>query len=252
VGVLQQLAGAEIRATIFSQPVRQSILSYTGTVDPYTGVAWGRVRDSGINAQGMLFMNKSWTFTASAQGDTLTGRNVFANEDIVLSAGIFRDLKFSGFNYFTAGPDITYQAFEKNLSGFTLGQGGYYSPQGLVMTGLSTHFLTAEARSFIVKGDVSVGVFTENEHTSPCDIDFPTMTCLPQAPATNHSGLYYSAQFAGVYQVSQQIQIGAGMISRQTPQYQDFGAMLFARYFFGARSSVLSSDLSLQFLQQEY
>jgi tetratricopeptide (TPR) repeat protein len=258
LGVMQQFDRGSWRAEIFSQPVRESILSYTGIVDPYTGQNWGRVRRNGALVGGYAALTERWSVSAKAQVMDFEGRDVAGNQAVALNLGLATDLKtklgLRDFDYFSFGPDASYEAYRRNLSHFTLGHGGYFSPEHLIQLGVSAHFLTAEARQQIFKGDFSAGVFDKREAASPC---FPGGSPRPVNPAcgyaaTSDTGFYYSAQLMGVRRLSDNLQVGAAVVFRHSAQYDDKSLMVFLRYVFDPRKVVMSSDLPEGLLQSLY
>ena len=126
-------------------PVEQSILSWTGVSGvieingtpvplPFT---WGRVTRNGLNAAGYLRVAGNWTISGDLRIGDYRGHNVESN-----LGGQFYGLAEtrwfgSGDSGFWWGPYIYLSGFEDNLSGFAPGQGGYFSPDRLVGTGLS-------------------------------------------------------------------------------------------------------------------
>ena len=256
LGVLKQTGRGNWRAEAFSDPVRESILSYTGIVDPYTGQSWGRVRRTGALVGGYTAISERWGAGGQLRVMHLGGDNVAGNEGATLNLSLARNLGLRGFDYFSIGPDLTYDTYRRNLSHFTIGHGGYFSPESLLSVGLSAHFLTLEARQFSIKGDASIGLFDKREAASPC---FPLGAPLPLNPgcaggyaATSATGFYYAAELLAVRRVSDHLQVGGGVIVRRNPQYQDKAAMVFVRYVFGARGNVMSSDLPVEVFRSLY
>jgi hypothetical protein len=88
----------------------------------------------------------------------LEGENVASNQGVSLNMGLATDLRLRGFDYFTLGPDVSFDAYRKNLSHFTLGHGGYFSPERLFGLGASAHFLPLGARQ-TSSGDFSWELF---------------------------------------------------------------------------------------------
>jgi hypothetical protein len=64
--------------------------------------------------------------------------------------------------------------------------------------------------------------------------------------------LYYSAQLLGAQRLSNNLQWGGAVVLRRSPDYNDRAAMLFLRYTFDRRGSVMSSDLPVSTLQSLY
>ena len=253
LGILKQTERGNWRAEVFSDPVRESILSYTGTVDPYTGQSWGRVRRTGALVGGYTAISQNWGASGQLRVAHLGGDNVADNEGVQLNLSLSRNLGLRGFDYFSVGPDLSYDTYRRNLSHFTVGHGGYFSPEHLLSVGLSLHFLTLEARQFSIKGDASVGVFDKREAASPCfPLGAPLLLnprCAGGYGATSSTGFYYAGELLAVRRISDHLQIGGGVIIRRNPQYQDKAAMIYLRYVFGARPNVMSSDLPVELMR---
>src|SRR5438552_846803 len=104
--------------------VKDSLLSYAGTRDPGTGVVWGGV----VSNTGTLQLDHKGTRAgqyASASGSYITGKNVPNNWEVSGNAGFY----FVVAKGLSLGINVTGMHYQKNLSFFSLGQGGYFSPQ---------------------------------------------------------------------------------------------------------------------------
>src|SRR5450759_1092782 len=123
---------------------------------------------------------------------SLGGQNVANNQGLGISLSLARNLILPGFDYMSVGPDLSIDAYDKNLSGFTIGNGGYFSPKRLVSLGLSANFLTAEARQYSVRGNFSLGYFDKREMEGACFPlgGLPLNPACPNSPASHASGLY--------------------------------------------------------------
>lgn len=256
LGISQQFARGNWYAQLFSRLVRESILSYTGIVDPFTGRRWGRVRRSGLEFGGYTALGERWGASGKLQIAYLGGESVASNSSMSLSVGLGRDLKWSGFDYFTVGPEFSYDHFNRNLSHFTFGQGGYFSPQSLVSLGIAANFLTEEARQFIIKGRLSLALSQKREDASPC---FPLGALLPPTPfcqtgfaANNSTDINFSMELLAVRRLSDHLQVGGAIAFRESPGFNDRAAMVFMRYSFGARKVTMSSDLPEGIFQSLY
>jgi predicted Zn-dependent protease len=108
--------------------VTSSELSYSGMRDPITGAAWGGVVQSGPYA-GFGIYREDYDISGSLQYYDITGTHVpsnqFAGARLSGSAKFLRreDLKAD------VGLTLNYWNYQHNLSNYTYGNGGYYSPQ---------------------------------------------------------------------------------------------------------------------------
>ncbi len=252
LGFTQQAGRGNWGVELFSQPMRDSILSYTGIVNPFTGKSWGRVRRTGGLIRGYAAISDQWAASGRLRVQTFRGVDVINNQGAGLSLSLARTLSFPGFDYLTVGPDISIDTHDKNLSGFTIGNGGYFSPKRLTSLGLSANMQTAEARQYSIKGSFSLGFFNKREEAGIC---FPTLgVSVPvcDTPANSASGVYYSGQLLGALRIADSLQIGGGFIYGTNPNYSDKSAVLFLRYLFYPRPAVMSTDLPESMFQRLY
>lgn len=247
LGLIQQQQYGQWQAEVYQQPVRESILSYVGLRDPYTGQTWGRVLKTGIRYEWRQALSPDWTVSAGINLARYAGERVQTNNQIELSAGLDRNLTLKGFDYFVVGPHLVAQHFSQNLSQFTLGHGGYFSPQRYVALGGHLDFQTEEQSGFVLHGRVALNWVSQTESAAPC---FPSgMTvlqtqCLNDYASSSKTGLASTAQLFGVWRLSPYWQTGGGLIVRQSPNYHDYAFQVFLRYFFEPRTHVFSTDLA--------
>jgi Tfp pilus assembly protein PilF len=108
--------------------VDDSLLSWAGMVDPITGQRWGMVTHSGGHAQ-LEYTVGSGYFYGGGGYQIFQGQNVASNRRIDGGAGYGTTVLKTADAALTTGVDLVYFGFDKALEGFTLGQGGYFSPQ---------------------------------------------------------------------------------------------------------------------------
>lgn len=252
LGVLQQQRKGYWQTELFARPVRESLLSYIGIVDPYTGQSWGRVRKAGVDLNGFHQMVNDWGVSGRLEGGYLFGKNVSDNLSWSLGLGLSKAEHLRGFDYFSWGPEWFYDGYAKNLSHFTLGQGGYFSPDYRIASGLSVNFLTEEGKDYMVKGRVHAGYAVQRESASDC---FPALknstvlsTCTSYA-AAHAADANFNAEFSAVARLSAHWQLGGAITVRRSTAYDDQAGQIFLRYQFDSRSKVMSGDLADNLLQ---
>ena len=93
-----------------------------------TGQTWGGVtRNHGhVQLDGLV---GQVAYFAGAGGGYLTGHNVASNSEIDASVGASIPVWRDATQEVRVGTQLIYFGYDKNLSGFSLGQGGYFSPQ---------------------------------------------------------------------------------------------------------------------------
>ncbi|MGL5799659.1 MAG: cellulose synthase subunit BcsC-related outer membrane protein, partial [Plesiomonas sp.] len=127
-------------AVLSRRPLNNSLLAYAGTVDPHTGEVWGGVRATG----GKLGLNWDqggpYGVWSNLQYHLLTGRNVEDNTRLRLMSGVYRRVVDEPHRRLRVGTNAMYWKFDKDLSSYTFGQGGYYSPQRYVSVSLPVSY----------------------------------------------------------------------------------------------------------------
>jgi tetratricopeptide (TPR) repeat protein len=117
-----------LRFTAERRAITDSLLSWSGVRDPVQGRYWGGVTRSGGRGQVEIPVGRGYIYAGGGyaiyEGDQVA-RNTRTEAGLGLGYPIIRE----GDTELTAGVDLVYFAFDKNLRHFTYGQGGYYSPQ---------------------------------------------------------------------------------------------------------------------------
>ncbi len=238
-------------ATLEHQPVSESLLSYTGMQDPATGAAWGRVSRTGIALDGWWLLNPDWTLAGLLRAHAYRGTDVADNSGYELGLSLGRNLKHPDFAYLTFGPALEVRHFERNLNHFTLGHGGYYSPDLDLGLMLALDFQTREAAPWLLRGSARAGWRIQNEAVSPwfplglpSDMATDMATESPMRyPSSRKQGLGASLQLQGAVRLSPHWQLGARLAGSHSQQFDELSGMLFLRRFFEPRAAVFSSDL---------
>jgi len=243
-------AWGSYKVTGYTRPVRESILSYTGwRLDqflpntPFNGRKWGGVRGVGAELSGYLSLGNNYGFNGKIAVEQIDAHNVHENIHESLLAGINRNLALAGFDYFAAGISAAYDHYQHNLSQFTPGHGGYFSPQSFLQLKANLDFLTMENRKAILKGHLDAGRVFKREATTPI-IPLSGYSDFGNYPGSREWGWAYTVELEGAVQLSKHVQMGTQISYRAAPQYNETAAMLFVRVLFDARTSVLSSDLA--------
>jgi len=162
--------------------VKDSLLSYAGVRDPGTGIIWGGV----VSNTGTLQLDHKGTRAgqyASASGSYITGKNVPNNWEVSGNAGLY----FVVAKGLSLGINLTGMHYQKNLSFFSLGQGGYFSPQEYGLASIPISWFSRHKR-FEYEIRASLGAQYFSQERSPF---FPTRinAVLPAQGffASNHS-----------------------------------------------------------------
>jgi cellulose synthase operon protein C len=162
--------------------VKDSLLSYAGVRDPGTAIVWGGV----VSNTGTLQLDHKGTRAGqyfSASGSYITGKNVPNNWEASGNAGFY----FVVAKGLSLGINVTGMHYQKNLSFFSLGQGGYFSPQEYGLASIPISWFSRHKR-FEYEIRASLGAQYFSQERSPF---FPTRinAVLPAQDffASNHS-----------------------------------------------------------------
>jgi len=122
---------SRLMLTAERRAVKDSLLSYAGVEDPLTGERWGAVTRSGASL-GLAFDNGGAGLYGKVGYYGYQGHGVADNRAwLVNLGGYLRPINESE-RVLQAGVNVDYRAFDENLSKFTYGHGGYFSPQDYV------------------------------------------------------------------------------------------------------------------------
>ncbi|AVF34561.1 cellulose biosynthesis protein BcsC [Rahnella sikkimica] len=220
--------------TVSRRPVSSSLLSFAGAKDPGTGTTWGGVRATGASLglsydQGLA--NGVWADVSAHQ---LTGENVEDNTRERLMGGYYYKVINEDNRRATVGLSSMLWHYQKDLSGYTLGQGGYYSPQQYFSLSVPVNYRQrTENWSWQLGGSVSWSrSSTSDEKRYPIQSLIPDS--LPDKGAietgSSGSGFGYTVQALVERRVSSHWTVGAGIDIQQAKDYTPSHYLLYARY----------------------
>ena len=129
---------ARLRVDAERRAVTDSVLSYAGTKAPggpivpggpvSPDIPWGGVTRTRGHAQ-LEYSLREANLYAGGGYAVLDGKNVASNHEYEFGAGGTYPIWRNATDELRLGLDTVYFAYDKNLRFFTLGQGGYFSPQ---------------------------------------------------------------------------------------------------------------------------
>jgi hypothetical protein len=226
--------------------VTDSLLSYAGAKDQGQNLEWGGVVSNGALASiswddgtSGLYLNGSFQY--------LTGNNVQDNYAGKGGGGVYTRIYKDADQTFTVGINTTLMRYDKNLSYFTYGQGGYFSPQQYVILNLPIEYMGRNGQfTYDLKG--SIGVQHYRLDSSPYFPNSPgaqaaaaanmasiTTTTLDSGavyPGQSKTGIAYSFRAVGEYQLAPQLAVGAMASLGNAYQYREYLAAVYVRYSF--------------------
>lgn len=119
----------------YYRPEDGSLLAFGGQRDPNTGRTWGGVRRQGLRFGASHDLGEKDGYWFESQFESLHGHNVADNTALRLMGGWYRRLVDRPRRETTVGASILYWHYDKDLSDYYFGQGGYYSPNHALSIG---------------------------------------------------------------------------------------------------------------------
>ena len=251
------------------RPVTDSLLSFAGTEDVRTGETWGGVVATGGRAD-LTWDAGDFGIYGYGSYHALTGTNVADNFRVEAGGGFYAHLLKDDTHALTAGMNIGLLHYDKNLSYFTFGHGGYFSPQRYIGLDFPVSWSGRQRRlAWRVNASLGVQSFTQDE--TPY---FPTDSTrqsqvygvVAQAtqlglnntvftghyPATSRTGLAYNLGAALEYQVAPQLFLGGTVGLSNARNYRQFTGNVYLRYLLNKGGSLLNTPPSLSPLTSPY
>jgi len=231
--------------SVARRAVTDSLLAYAGTRDAGAGLTWGGVTSNGGRAEldwddgtNGVYINAAYQY--------YTGKDVPSNNAGKGGAGVYTRLLKSADQTLTLGVNTTLMGYDKNLSYFTYGQGGYFSPQQYVLLNLPLEWTGRNGLfSYDLKGSVGVQHYRENSspyyplgdqtsvklaQTATTNADAPDSDLV--YPSLSKTGFSYAFNAAAEYQLAPQVSVGATASFGNAYQYSEWIAAVYLRYNF--------------------
>lgn len=228
------------------RPMSNSILSYAGATDPITGVTWGGVTANGITL-GLSHdeggVDGVW---ASLGQHWLKGKNVQDNHKSTAMAGYYYRLVDRADERMRTGLTLMYWGYDKDLSEYTLGQGGYYSPQHYYSIGVPLTYAFRTA-NWSVSLESKVGwsyAKTKSSDLYPLSglndkllnaVDqagYEVVGDLGKTSGGSSNGIGIQLQGLVERRLSDNLVLGAGLLYQHSEDYAPSRALMYLRYTF--------------------
>ena len=232
-----------LRAVAERRVVTDSILSYAGMRDVRTGEKWGGVtRNRGhLQVEGSFGLG---TYYAGAGGGLLVGSQVASNSEMDAGAGASYPVWRTATKEVRLGADLVYFGYDKNLGGFTVGQGGYFSPQqyyALLFPASYRDQVTPDL-TYTVGGSIGYQSF-RSKSSAAFPADSARQAQLVQLAGggtslattfagTRGSGLAGGARAEVDYRLYQNLHVGARAGADRSGAFTEGTGLVYARYLF--------------------
>jgi len=231
---------------VSSRPVTDSLLSFAGTKVNGSGNQWGGVMASG----GRFGLTKDlggYGFYGSAGFYAVNGHNVASNNRRDFTAGSYINIYKRPDSELTAGLNLSNLSYQQNLSNFTYGQGGYFSPQQYNAATIPIIWsATSEKLSYQLRAAVGYQGYSQDSSSY-----FPTNGALQAASGNlnyasqTSSGAAYNLAAGSEYQVAPKLFLGgtAQTDNTATGTYRQWGAGIYLRYSFESITGLMPLPL---------
>ena len=242
-----------LKGELSRRAVTDSLLSFAGAKDARTGAKFGGVVATGGRLD-LTRDNGTYGFYGYGSYHALTGTNVQNNNRAELGGGIYVHLMKSATSSLTAGINIDLLHYDKNLSYYTFGQGGYFSPQRYMSVAFPIDWTGQDDRlSWRLNASLGVQSFTQNDSpyfpTDPTrQSDAARATAVATALGVNSApftgahlgssktGLAYNLAGLLEYQLAPQVYLGGLLSFNNAQNYRQVTGGIYLRYVFGGSS----------------
>lgn len=220
------------------RPISSSVLAFGGQKDPNTDTTWGGVRATGGGVSVSYDKGEANGIWSSLSADSLSGKNVEDNWRVRWMTGYYYKLINQNNERLTVGVSNMLWHYDKDLSGYSLGQGGYYSPQEYVSFALPVNWRKrTENWSWELGGSVSWS------HSKTKDVmRYPLQGLIPDnepgrytdkgvmETGSSSSGTGYTARAIVERRVTSNWFVGLGVDIQEAKDYTPSHALLYVRY----------------------
>lgn len=234
-----------LQLTAERREVKDSLLSYAGAYDESTGESWGGVVRTG-GRLGVNYDDAGNGLYADVGAYRYEGKNVSDNTAYELALGGYVSPINNARRHLQTGVHLSAMAFDRDLSHFTFGHGGYFSPQQYTSIALPINYRDNLSDDVTFSGYVSPGYQyyrTDDSDYFPTDPEaqalldvFTDLGTIPssQYRGETNSGAGVSVGAALGYQASPALSLGGRVGYNSFGDYSDASASMFIDYSFGA------------------
>ncbi|MCA1743085.1 MAG: BCSC C-terminal domain-containing protein [Desulfovibrionales bacterium] len=225
--------------------VMDSLLSAIGQKDPYSRKKWGRVVHSGIKANKNFDLQESFWLSVQGEYDYYWGKNVADNHRLGgnVSLGQTRDLYGMEFS---SGLSLTAFHYQNNQNFYTLGHGGYFSPDHFVLAGPFIRLLTPRCKDYWIDFSASLGWMNYKSSQAPhyrkvsqsslLNMNVPARNDFQgKYPSEDKAGLAMTLELQGMKLLTRNLALGGMAGINNSSDHTQWQAGLMLRYFFDVR-----------------
>lgn len=211
---------------LYQEPIRDSLLSYVGSIDPYSLKSWGRAYENGIKISGEKKLGeKDSLIYGEAKIGKISGDFVEENTDInvLVMPKIYSGRIIGDEDYL--GAFILYNSYSKKQDCFYFGCGGYFSPKTLfILAPMIEGFKFFDEKNGLYY-KIIAGLLHWNDGSN-----------------TNND-ITFDGYLGYSYLINKNLMFNVAAEYRKTQKYSEFFLSGYINYFFGNRVSVTKQDL---------
>ncbi|MCR5536339.1 MAG: BCSC C-terminal domain-containing protein [Succinivibrio sp.] len=233
----------ELRVNVERRAVRDSVLSYYGLKDNYSGRFWGAVTKNGGSIQ-LAYDNGYFGVYGGPAYYYYTGENVDDNHMFGFNTGAYARVINQQTQKLTVGLDINYMNFQKNQNRFSMGYGGYFSPQDYYSIAIPVNYskqwenLNLEAsasigyQSFSAKGGEYFPKDKLWQETLEELYNYGLVSAT-RYDNNDKSGISGSVNVKLDYDVNDAFKVGGSFNYNTFGDYKEYSEMLYFKYLMG-------------------
>jgi len=262
LGYSRNFDSRSLQVEFYRQPLRETLLSYVGMTDPYSGVQrWGQVSRNGVNISAYQALPYNFSTNINLLAEVRKGHQVKSNNHFSAYLGLPYGFATDNFDQFSFGPFIRGEHYTMDQNHFSVGHGGYYSPQYLLDVGLNVDVLTKSGKSWMLSAAGSAGHQTVRT-AAVAKLPLSPLKNLAPYTLSNNGELHYNFDVAAVVALSDYVRFNAEyresrswstVLNNTVPAFKDRAFMLGLTIHFEARGKeLLRDDIPSYHLQPLY
>lgn len=245
-----QLGSWSFGVDVSRRSVTDSLLSYAGALDPGSGQEFGGVTATGGRLDIAYDYGRSGLYATSGF-QVYQGENVSDNHRANLGGGAFFHVRETRLSRLTIGADITAFFFDENLRHFTLGHGGYFSPQHYVSLSVPVSWAGGHDRfSWKAFGSIGLQSFREDGASLFPDnaglqadveqfaIDNPDPVIATGYGGRSSTGSVLSFGGRMEYRIAPSLVLGASAAFDNARDYDETRAQVYLRWHYSGQHAV--------------
>ena len=239
-----------IKADLSRRAVTDSLLSFAGTRDAHVNETFGGVVASGGRID-LSRDNGSFGLHSYGPYHLVTGRNVAENNRMEAGGGIYMHLMRNAGSSLTAGMNLGVLRYTRNLSYYTVGQGGYFSPQRQMSMTFPLSWTDRDDHlSWDINGSLGVQSFTQNASpyfpinparqndaanasATALEMNLSTLPLAGMYAGSTRTGLAYNVGGLIEYKVAPRLYLGGVLSLNNARNYRQATGSVHLRYMLG-------------------